>query len=70
VCMLRNWLCSDVSVRIDPKRNQLIILNIQVWGEVSMGGGYLPHIVNCSLVVFTLHAAVPVTALNTKEFAR
>jgi hypothetical protein len=44
-------------------------------GVTNMGGGIdgwriPPHIVNCSLVVFTLHAAVPVTALNTKEFAR
>jgi hypothetical protein len=31
------------------------------------GCGYLPHIVNCSLVV--LHCAVPVTALDTKQTA-
>jgi hypothetical protein len=30
-----------------------------------MGGGYLPHIINCSLVV--LHYTVPVTALDTEQ---
>jgi hypothetical protein len=34
-------------------------------GEVSMGGRYLPHIINCSLVV--LHCTVPVTTLDTKQ---
>jgi hypothetical protein len=37
---------------------------INVWGEVSMGGGTPPHIINCSLVV--LHCTVPVTAVDTK----
>jgi hypothetical protein len=32
-----------------------------------MGGGYLPHIINCSLIV--LHCTVPETALDTKQTA-
>jgi hypothetical protein len=36
-----------------------------VWGEVSMCGGYLPHIINCSFVGFAL-----TTELETKEPAR
>jgi hypothetical protein len=38
-----------------------------IGGEVSMGGGYLPHIINCSLVV--LHYTVPVTSLDAKQTA-
>jgi hypothetical protein len=40
-----------------------------IWKEVSMSG-YVPHIIICSLVGFTLHTIVPVTVLDTKEAAR
>jgi hypothetical protein len=42
---------------------------IQVYGGRHRCGEYLPHIVNCYFVDFTLHTAVSVTALHTKEVA-
>jgi hypothetical protein len=36
-----------------------------VWGEVCMGGGYLPHIINSSSEDLHWPRSVPVTALKT-----
>jgi hypothetical protein len=51
------------------RRVVVITSRSPIWEEVSVRRGYLLHIVKCSLCGFSLHAAVAVTTLNTKELA-